>query len=70
MEEREKRTQEVESSIMEWFKGKGVVTGNPSDILEEQQEVKLRGILSKKESTGQKTSSLLNRRLKTKLTLG
>ena len=33
MSEREKKTFELESSIMEWFKGKGVTTGNPSEIL-------------------------------------
>ena len=59
----------LESSIMEWFKSKGIEAGNPSESLEALHTTTLKKIVSQKEQKSEKSSSLLNRRLKNKLTI-
>ena len=54
---------------MEWFKTKGIEAGNPSESLESKHTLTLKKIVSQKEQNAAASSSLLNRRLKNKLTI-
>jgi hypothetical protein len=60
---------DLESTVMEWFRGKGIESGSPSAIMETYQEAKLKQIMGQKDVKVGQPSSLLNRRLKVKLTL-
>ena len=66
---RDNKAQALESSVMQWFKAKGIEAGTPSEFLEDLHEIKLKKIVSQNQSKKSEGSSLLSRRLKNKLTL-
>lgn len=70
MSNMENNSLDIAESILEWFKTKGIQSGNPSSIVESYHEINLRQVLKQKESINGVSSSLLSRRLKHKLTLG
>lgn len=54
---------------MEWFKSKGIKSGDPSSLVESLPKLNLRHVNSATENGLPASSSLLQRRLKSKLTL-
>ena len=64
---KENTKEDVESSVMAWFKINGIEKGDPSTLKESTHHQKLKQLLIQSESKQVVFSSLLNRRLKPKL---